>query len=95
MFRKLRWMLTRTEYWTAIIDGRWKKFRTSKEALDAACDQVNRIGIRADVHYVWWWQGDALYKPRWVHQTRYEAQEVFEFATGMRSRPHDETVPQV
>lgn len=91
MFRKIWWWMTRREYWASHIDGKWCEFRTGKEAFKAACDQVIRTGVRADVLYVWWWDDD-YGKPRWANQTQYEGQEIFEFATGRRSLPDDKTL---
>lgn len=85
LIKHLLWKLTRTEYWTAIINNKFQEFKTEDEALDATCKQVLQSGTRADILYIWWCY-DKYDKAKWAHQTQYEAQEVFEFATGRRTR---------
>lgn len=87
-FRTLRWRWTRSQYWTFTGDGvKWFDFRSLKEALDAACEQVRAGGHRPDIHLMWWWDGDNWgRKPGWVSQTAVEGQEVYEYAMGLRSR---------
>lgn len=85
LIKHLLWKLTRTEYWTTIINNKFQEFKTKDEALDAACKQVLQSGMRVDILYIWWYY-DKYDKAKWAHQTTYEAQEVFEFATGRRTR---------